>query len=222
MDDTGGMSADYNQVQNAHGVLMGLSFAVFFPLGAALLRLLKFRQVVWLHAIWQVFTYTIVIAGFGMGIWMAMASHGGVNQARFASLFTMASTNNRLQWDALNGHTIIGTIVVCLLFLQPFGGIIHHCLFSKNQTSTIFGIGHRWLGRIILILGAINGGLGLQLAAEETPPIIAYGVLTGIFFLLWVAAVVWNNMRREPVADVDTDGMGEKSQKREVEQGIGV
>jgi hypothetical protein len=209
MDDDVGMSADYDQVQHAHGVLMGLSFAVLFPLGATLLRLLKFPQVVWLHTLWQVFTTTLVIAGFGTGIWMAMASHGGVDQVRFCSHFTIA-TNSRLQWDAFNGHTIIGTIVVCLLFLQPFGGIVHHSLFSKNPTSTFFGIGHRWLGRIILILGAINGGLGLQLAAEETPPIIAYSVLTVIFFLLWVAAVVWNNMKREPVADVDTGGLGEK------------
>jgi hypothetical protein len=46
-DDTGdeGVASNYDQVQHAHGFTMGLSFAILFPLGAALIRLLRFRQV---------------------------------------------------------------------------------------------------------------------------------------------------------------------------------
>lgn len=214
-DDTGdeGVASNYDQVQHAHGFTMGLSFAILFPLGAALIRLLRFRQVAWLHGAWQIFTYTLVIAGFGMGVWMAMASNGGVDQVYFCLFSPTASITNNLQWSAFNGHTIIGTIVFCLLTLQPFGGIIHHNFYRTNPTSTIYGVSHRWMGRIILILGAINGGLGLQLAAEENPPIIAYSVLTAFFFLLWLAAVVWNNLSGESAGEAGTGGVGEKSQE---------
>lgn len=50
---------------------MGLAFAIFFPLGAAILRALNFGGLVWFHAGWQIFTYCIAIAGLGLGIWIA-------------------------------------------------------------------------------------------------------------------------------------------------------
>jgi hypothetical protein len=101
------------------------------------------------------------------------------------------------QWLAFNGHPIIGTIVVGILLFQPIGGILHHRLYVKHQTASIYGVGHRWTGRVLLILGAINGGLGLQLADETRPRSIAYGVLAGFFFLLWAVALFWNGRRRE-------------------------
>lgn len=91
-----------------------------------------------------------------------------------------------------NGHAIIGIIVIGVLFLQPFGGLIAHKIFKRDHRTNIFGIGHRWLGRIFITLGVINGGLGLQLAANTRAGEIAYGVLAGVFFTLWIAVVIWN------------------------------
>jgi hypothetical protein len=51
---------------------------------------------------------------------------------------------------------------------------------------------HVWLGRLLLILGIINGGLGLQLAANSTTGqkgiYIAFAAATG---LAYAAALMW-------------------------------
>lgn len=75
-----GGAADYAQIaQNyakrnkaviAHGVVMGLSFALLFPLGAILIRLLSFSGLVWFHAGLQVLALALAIAGMGLGIYI--------------------------------------------------------------------------------------------------------------------------------------------------------
>jgi len=85
--------------------------------------------------------------------------------------------------------------VVGALVFQPIGGLLAHKLYNRNGRKNIAGLGHKWFGRILLILGAINGGLGLQLAADTTSGEIAYGVIAGFFFLLWFAVIVWTEFR---------------------------
>jgi len=63
-----------NRVVIAHGICMGLVFAVFFPLGGSMLRSLNFRGLVWFHAGWQLFSSAIALAGLGMGIWIAVTT----------------------------------------------------------------------------------------------------------------------------------------------------
>lgn len=54
---------------------------------------------------------------------------------------------------------------------------------------------HIWLGRIIVTLGMINGGLGLQLTGVSTGSYIAYGVVVGLFWLVWMAIDVWATLK---------------------------
>ena len=77
-----------------------------------------------------------------------------------------------VQWDASQGHAIIGVIVIALLFLQPLGGILHHRKYQRHGEPTLIGRTHRWIGRIFSVLGVINGGLGLWLAQEDNDFII--------------------------------------------------
>ena len=51
---------------------------------------------------------------------------------------------------------------------------------------------HRWLGRVLILLGAINGVLGLQLSANTVEGEIAYGAVAGVMFLTYVAVDVWS------------------------------
>lgn len=51
---------------------MGLAFAVVFPLGATVLRLLNYRGQIWVHAGFQTFAYLLALAGFGLGVWIAV------------------------------------------------------------------------------------------------------------------------------------------------------
>jgi hypothetical protein len=55
-------------------------------------------------------------------------------------------------------------VLFILIFFQPILGYMHHRLFKKYKRRTFWSHAHIWLGRIIITLGIINGGLGLDLA----------------------------------------------------------
>jgi hypothetical protein len=59
-----------------------------------------------------------------------------------------------------------------------------------------FGLGHIWYGRILIICGVINGGLGLQLAANTTNGETAYGAVVGAMFVLYVVVVLVTGLRK--------------------------
>ncbi|KAI9846772.1 MAG: hypothetical protein M1837_003621 [Sclerophora amabilis] len=162
----------------AHGVLMALAFVLLFPLGALTIRILRSRRLVWIHGGAQLFAFSIAIAGFGMGVWIATSGDWGVN----------------------GSHQIIGIIVIALLLLQPALGLIHHVLFAKHHQPTAWALGHVWLGRSLLILGMINGGLGLRLADNTTKGKIAYGVIAGVVGVSYIAVVLtaWIRGRGRP------------------------
>ena len=56
-------------VVQAHGIVMGITFVLFFPFGSLIVRL--FSITVRVHAAWQAFAYTCALGGFGMGVWLA-------------------------------------------------------------------------------------------------------------------------------------------------------
>jgi hypothetical protein len=52
----------------AHGILMGLAFAVIFPLGSLIIRIPNGKFGVWPHAAWQLVGWACMIAGMVVGI----------------------------------------------------------------------------------------------------------------------------------------------------------
>lgn len=57
-----------------------------------------------------------------------------------------------------------------------------------------WSVAHVWWGRIIVTLGIINAGLGLQLSDNTTKGEIAYGVVVaGVVWLVWVAVAVMSH-----------------------------
>lgn len=75
--------------------------------------------------------------------------------------------------------------MVCVLAIQPALGFIHHSQFAKTGSRGIFSHAHIWWGRIWLVLGVINGGLGLQLAGSSNSLVIAYSVIAVIMYLVY-------------------------------------
>lgn len=55
----------------AHGILACLAFAVLFPIGGIIIRILSFPGLIWLHAAMQVVAYIMFIAAFGLGVYIA-------------------------------------------------------------------------------------------------------------------------------------------------------
>lgn len=92
-------------------------------------------------------------------------------------------------------HVIIGIIVVVVLVSQPILGIIHHLMFRRHDRRTFWSHVHINLGRVLVTLGMINGGLGLNLANQDTAKYAGYGVVAAIVWLIWIGVVVWTGMR---------------------------
>lgn len=158
----------------AHGILGCLAFAFFFPAGGIIIRVLPYRWTIWLHTAWQLFAYAMAIATMAMGIWMAQS------EAEYMETY----------------HARIGLVVVCVLFLQPFTGVVHHLGFKKSGGRTLFSYAHVFLGMALVTLGIINGGFGLQLAGAERRYVIVYGVLAAVVWLVWMGLSVLSQARR--------------------------
>lgn len=82
-----------------------------------------------------------------------------------------------------------------LITLQPLTGLVHHNHYRKHGVRNAVGHSHIWFGRVMLVLGVINGGLGLQLASSSMTWIVAYSVVAGVMTVAYVAALVFKKVR---------------------------
>ena len=174
----------------AHGVLAALAFVIFFPTGSILIRLGSFRGLWIVHGLFQLFAYVVYLAAFGIGIWMI---------------------NNTPVNLMENNHPIVGIVIFAGLFFQPILGFIHHLKYKKYNCRTIWSYAHLWLGRILITLGMLNGGLGLLLASDAPAftgiaptraQIIVYSIAAGTMWLLWVAAAIYGERKRKVLRKV--------------------
>ncbi|KAM0332193.1 hypothetical protein ACHAQA_002468 [Verticillium albo-atrum] len=154
----------------AHGVIMTIVFVAMYPIGSILMPVIGNWLV---HAGWQLLAFFLMWAGFGLGVVYAK-DHG--------YLFKQA-------------HTILGTVVCALLVVQPFLGMLHHSHYKKHQARGAVSHSHIWFGRIVLLLGIVNGGLGMQLASSSTAWVAAYSVVAAVMAVLYAIAV-WLKSRR--------------------------
>jgi predicted permease len=99
-----------------------------------------------------------------------------------------------------NSHPIIGIVLFIALFFMPIFGLLHHSNFKKYGRRTFWSHAHLWLGRVVITLGMINGGMGLRLAdrmnMSSRAGIIAYSVVAGIMWLAWVVSSILGERRR--------------------------
>ena len=170
---------------------MGIAFTIVLSLGAILLRTLPSRYRVLVHASTQLSAYTLIIAGVGLGIWLGR----NVRYLDYA-------------------HTVIGLVVISMLAIQAALGAWAHAKFRAKGRGGWMSLTHMWLGRTLLALGMINGGIGLMLADNTTGGKIAYGVVAGVMGSVYIAVVVWWIKGR--IAEVEKQGPGgEMSESRE-------
>lgn len=64
-------------------------------------------------------------------------------------------------------------------------------MYVRQQKRTIWSTAHVWFGRIVITLGIINGGLGLDFSGNTTEVEIAYGVVAGVVWFAWVGVMIW-------------------------------
>ncbi|KAG9771314.1 hypothetical protein ABEF93_007861 [Exophiala dermatitidis] len=199
-DSVFGSSTAFNRAGRiliGHAVLASLVWVIFIPSLAILLRLdLKSPMVLRIHAVGQIVSYIIYIGAAGMGIWLAQQS----------SAFGV--------WN--DPHPRLGLAILAMGLFQPVFGAIHHSIYKKRALNaqagrqpkapgrTWVGRVHLWLGRLLLCLGVINGGLGIRLASQSpfqtnktsNKVRIAYGVVAGVIALLYLIIVSVFEARR--------------------------
>lgn len=187
-DEGEGISASQDKwMPLTHGVLASLAFVALFPMGGILIRIANFTGLVWVHAALQMLAYIIYLIAFAMGVYMA----------------------TRMDYMS-RAHPIIGTVLFVVLCLQPIFGVVHHMLFKKQGRRTVWSYLHLYQGRIAILLGMINGGLGIQLAGDaSTGARAAYAIITLIMAVLYIACIVIGERRRSR----DGPPALEKSQK---------
>ena len=81
---------------------------------------------------------------------------------------------------------------MALFCIQPILGVVHHLQYRRLRRRGAFGHVHIWYGRSIMILGIVNGGLGLQLTGGSTVYIVIYSVLASVSTLLYVSYTVFH------------------------------
>ncbi|KAI1322902.1 hypothetical protein F5Y16DRAFT_23780 [Xylariaceae sp. FL0255] len=167
-----------------HGFLATAAFAFFFPLGSIVMRVVPNRHTWVAHGLIQLFAYMLYIVAAGLGLYLVSIVR---IPPRGTSLLTMASTN---------AHPIIGVVLLGVIFLQPFLGIIHHRRFKRLGRRTWVSHTHLWIGRLGITLGIINGGLGLSLSGNYGQPLVAYSVIAGIMWTIWMFSALYGEFRR--------------------------
>lgn len=167
----------------AHGTLASLAFVAILPIGAILVRLASFNGLAWIHGGVQVFGYVIFIAAAGLGMFIA-------NGTAYLQ----------------EPHAIIGLVLLATLFFMPFLGALHHRVYKKVQKRTLWSYFHIFTGRVAILLGLINGGLGLQLADAGRPAKIAYGVFAGLMGVIYIGVIVFGEKRRASSSSQNSAG----------------
>jgi len=164
----------FNRIAVIHGVLAGIAFVGLFPVGAILIRLGNFSNLVWVHAGMQILAYIIYAIAFAMGIWLTR---------------TLQPDNH--------SHPLIGSLIFIVLLSQPITGWLHHRFFVRFGGRSKSSWFHLIIGRVCVILGMLNGGLGLHLAQVKGGAPIAYAVIVVIMVILYVASIVIGERRRK-------------------------
>ncbi|KAL5435066.1 hypothetical protein PMIN05_007440 [Paraphaeosphaeria minitans] len=161
-------------------------------MGSIFIRLASFKSAWLFHGLFQIFAFLVYMAAFALGVWMTQQAPA---QANLIGRY----------------HPIVGIVLFAVLFIQPVLGLIHHFRYKQVGRRTFWSYGHLWLGRLLIPLGMINGGLGLLLATETgygrptTGQVIAYGVVAGIMSLLWLAATIIGERRRTKAHKVQVE-----------------
>ncbi|RYP87395.1 hypothetical protein DL769_000491 [Monosporascus sp. CRB-8-3] len=176
------------RIITAHWVIMFIVWLVLFPLGSALMPL--FGNWIF-HATWQSVTFVLMWVGFALGR-VALNRFGGAGTT----------------------HTNFGTVIVCLMVLQPIGGYMHHRHYLRHKRRGAISHAHIWYGRALMVMGVVNGGLGIRWAsggeARGSSLMVAYTVVAAGMAVTYLGAKgfgVARRRRRRGAADASANGV---------------
>ncbi|KAH9862002.1 hypothetical protein IAQ61_010203 [Plenodomus lingam] len=170
----GGSGINDAAVLWCHGIFASVAFVFLFPLGGILIRVGNFPGLIWVHAGLQMFAWVLFMTAFGLGLYYGIM-------------------DNYMH----EAHPIIGIVLVAMMLVQPLFGWLHHLRFVRTGGRTVFSHSHIWIGRIAIILGMINGGLGMKLSGVTNSYYIVYSVFAGVLGLSYIASIIYGETTRK-------------------------
>ena len=172
--DSGASETTAEMILLTHGVVACIAFVALFPTGGILIRVASFTGLLWVHAALQGVAFLFYIVAFAMGVYIATA--------------------NKMIDET---HAIIGIALLVALVAQPVFGFVHHRMFQKYSTRTVWSHAHLWLGRLVIPVGMVNGYLGIELANDaDTGERVAYVAVAAVMLTMYVVAVIFGEFRR--------------------------
>ncbi|KAI1085224.1 putative iron reductase domain protein [Whalleya microplaca] len=142
----------------AHAIIMVIVFVGAYPFGILVLRLGNWVR--W-HGINQGLALIGTIIGSGLGFHIS----GFYNRSK---KFNTA-------------HQVIGILIFIFIFVQFTLGFLHHRKFKETQQTTKLAPIHVWMGRVVIVMGVVNGFLGFPLAQAPHYNYVLAGLVLIIF-----------------------------------------
>jgi hypothetical protein len=189
-------SNDSNWPSIIHALVTGAAFVLLMPAGIILLRVVP-QSVRW-HWVNQAFALALAVIGSGIGLYLS-------------GMFNKSKSYN-------SAHQILGLICVALLFVQWGLGFWHHRVYKRIKQPTKYGPIHRYLGRGVIILGIVTGGIGLTWSYASTRVVIGYVIAVVVVFVAVIASLLWQRWtlrrvrRKAGGMDRKSDGLVSGSQ----------
>jgi Cytochrome domain of cellobiose dehydrogenase len=176
---SGSFSIPVNSTRATHAAVMSVVFILFFPLFALTLYLPTAKRVRYVHAPLQVFSIILLLVGLGTGVKLGKSI------------------------EILDGyHQVIGYIVVAVMIgFQPALGIYQHLYYHKTGGRSALGVFHQWLGRTVIVVGIVNGGLGFMqsgpVGSTYVPryAVVLYSIVALAVLFVYLAVVVISKRR---------------------------
>lgn len=165
----GEVKEDSNWPSIIHALCLCGALILLFPFGAILLRVYP-KSVRW-HWVNQTISTCLAFIGMVIGFYLS---------TQFTKSQSWAST-----------HQILGIVILLAVIAQWGMGFWHHRLYKKTQTSSIFGVVHRYFGFIVIFLAIVNGGIGLDWSYASTGVLVGYSIAVIIVSIVIIGLLGW-------------------------------
>ncbi|PWA60651.1 DOMON domain-containing protein [Artemisia annua] len=150
-------SAPYSDLKRIHGILNAVGWGVLLPIGAMIARYLKHVGSYWFYA-----HSSIQLSGFFIGL---------------SGIITGLILSDRIDVN-VSKHKAIGLIVISLAILQIIAVLIRPRKGSKSRK--FWNWYHHNVGRVLIVLAAVNVFYGIHLANAGSEWNVTYGVFLGV------------------------------------------
>lgn len=87
-------------------------------------------------------------------------------------------------------HPIIGIVLLALVAFQPLLGYLHHRRYRRTQQRGAASHLHLWNGRVLIVLGIVNGGLGLHVSGAPSSAKVGYAIVAAVLGGGWLVTVL--------------------------------